>query len=404
MLILFGATGYTGRKAAHYLNAHAPEGLEWAIAGRNEEKLASLLAELGPTCTAKTIVADTTSLDSIEAMVAQATVVISTAGPFALYGTPLVATCARAGVHYADITGETPWVRDMIDAHHDEASVSGARIVPCCGVDSIPSDIGAWFVARHINEELGLACREVRCVFKMKGGVSGGTIASALNMGASGETRRLADPLLLNPDGARTSELRARSRDQRSPQFDDDLGIWTTPFVMAVVNTRMVRRSAALFAEYGEGFGDGFIYNESMYARSRFRAAAIAAGLGGFAAANLSAPGRALIKAIGPDPGEGPSDAQLDAGFLHCQYVGIAEDGQVACADLRADGDPGYKVTVMTLCQAGLTLALDGDKMPGAPGRGGVLTSATALGEPYLARMRSAGLTLEVRAEETVEA
>ena len=398
MLTLFGATGYTGRKAAHYLNANVPDGLEWAIAGRNADKLAALQAELGPESRAKVIVADSSSPSEIDAMVGQSTVVISTAGPFALYGTPLVAACARAGVHYADITGETPWVRDMIDAHHEEAQSSGARIVPFCGVDSVPSDIGAWFVARHINESLGLECREVRCVFKMKGGVSGGTIASALNMGAAGETRRLADPVLLNPKAARTSELRGRSKDQRKPRFDADLQVWTAPFVMGAVNTRVTRRSAALFSEYGESFGNDFIYNESMYARSRFQASMVAAGLGGFAAANLSAPGRALIKAVAPSPGEGPSDAELDAGFLHCQYVGVASDGTIVRADLKADGDPGYKVTVMTLCEAGLTLALDGERLPGSPNRAGVLTSATGLGQPYLERMESTGLTLEIRA------
>lgn len=397
MLVLFGATGYTGRKAAHYLNTRVPANLPWAIAGRNADKLAALREELGADCRATTIVADAASVESVDAMVAQATVVVTTAGPFALYGSNLVAACARRGVHYADITGETPWVRDMIDAHHEEARQSGAKIVPFCGVDSVPSDMGAWFVARHINDELSSQCRAVRCVFKMKAGVSGGTIASALNMGASGETRRLADPLLLNPDGARTQELSARSKDQRSVSFDADLGLWTAPFVMGAVNTRVVRRSAALLDDWGSGYGEGFVYNESMYTRSRFAGSAMAMGLAGFAAATLSAPGRALVRTVAPKPGEGPSDAELDAGFLHCQYVGVPAEGEVVVADLRADGDPGYKVTVMMLCEAGLTLALDDDELPGGAERAGVLTTATALGAPYLARMRDAGLSLTIR-------
>lgn len=397
MLVLFGATGYTGRKAAHYLNQRVPDELPWAIAGRNAAKLDALLTELGPSCRASTLVADAESEASIEAMVDGASVVITTAGPFALYGSRLLAACARRGVHYADITGETPWVRDMIDTHHEHAQRTGARIVPFCGVDSVPSDIGTWFVARHINEALSTACREVRCVFKMKAGVSGGTIASALNMGASGETRRLADPVLLNPDGARTAELRRRSRDQRSARYDDALGLWTAPFVMGAVNTRVVRRSAALLDQWGEGYGDDFIYNESMYTRSRFSGSVMAMGLAGFATATVTASGRALVRVVAPKPGEGPSDAQLDAGFLHCQFVGIPAEGEPVFADLRADGDPGYKVTVMMLCEAGLTLALDGDDLPGGTARGGVLTTATALGTPYLARMRSAGMTLEIR-------
>ncbi len=396
MLILFGATGYTGRKAAHYLHANAPADLEWAIAGRNPAKLNALRDELGPDCRAESIVADASAPESVDAMVAQATVVISTAGPFALYGTPLVAACARQGVHYADITGETPWVRDMIDEYHDLAAANGARIVPFCGVDSVPSDIGSWFVARHINEQLDQGCTEVRCVFKMKGGVSGGTIASALNMGESGQTRRLADPVLLNPESSRTKELRSRSRDMAAPKFDDDLNTWTTPFVMAAVNTRVARRSAGLFSDWGASYGDGFTYHESMSAKSRWKASAIAAGLGAFAAATVSAPGRALVKAMAPKPGEGPSDEALDAGWLHCQYVGTPESGSKVFADMKADGDPGYKITVMFLCEAGLTLALDEANLPGQK-RGGVLTSATALGDAYLERMRAAGLTLEIR-------
>lgn len=397
MLVLFGATGYTGRKAAHYLHANAPADLQWAIAGRNAAKLTALRDEMGPDCRAEIIVADAEAPESIDAMVAKARVVISTAGPFALYGTPLVAACARQGVHYADITGETPWVRDMVDEFHELAATNGARIVPFCGVDSVPSDMGAWFVAKHTNDVLSEGCAEVRCVFKMKGGVSGGTIASALNMGESGQTRRLADPVLLNPKSSRTKELRGRSRDMAAPKFDSDLNVWTTPFVMAAVNTRVTRRSAGLFSDWGQSYGEGFTYHESMYAPSRWKASAIAAGLGAFAAMTVSAPGRALVKAVAPKPGEGPSDAALDAGWLHCQYVGISESGKKVFADMKADGDPGYKITIMTLCEAGLTLALDHGQLPG-DARGGVLTTATGLGEPYLNRMRAAGLTLEIRA------
>jgi short subunit dehydrogenase-like uncharacterized protein len=182
-----------------------------------------------------------------------------------------------------------------------------------------------------------------------------------------------------------------------APKFDSDLDVWTAPFVMAAVNTRVARRSAGLFAEWNEGYGEGFTYHESMYAGSRWKASAISASLGVFAAATVSAPGRALVKVIAPKPGEGPSDEACDAGWMHCQYVGTSASGKKVYADMKADGDPGYKITVMTLCEAGLTLALDEDKLPGE-NRGGVLTTATGLGQPYLDRMRAAGLTLEIRA------
>lgn len=397
MLTLFGATGYTGRFCAHYLRDHAPAELEWAIAGRNPDKLERVRAELGAAADrVRVIVADSDDPASIDAMVAQSSAVISTAGPFALYGTPLVEACVRHGVHYADITGETPWVRDMIDAYHDTAAAAGTRIVPMCGMDSVPADIGARFVVDHIRDALGQGTRAVRAAYKVKGGFSGGTIASALNMGASGQTRRLADPVLLNPDAHRTPEDRAANRDRVGVRFDEDLGWWTAPFVMAAVNTRAVRRSAALEAEWGEPYGPRFDYQESMRARSRLQAGAIAAGLGVFAALTTTPPGRALVRALAPEPGEGPSEEQLASGFLHCRYVGEAEDGTKVLAEMKAAGDPGYRVTVMMLCEAGLTLALEGPTLPGGAERGGVLTPATALGDPYVERMRRAGLELRV--------
>lgn len=397
MLVLFGATGFTGKKAAAYLRDHAPEGLAWAIAARNPAKLQEVHDELGLVDVPQ-IVADSGDPASIDAMVAQASVVISTVGPFAKYGTPLVEACVRHGVHYADITGETPWVRDLIDAFHEDAAAVGARIVPCCGFDSVPSDIGAMFVADHIREALRQGTTQVRCAYTIKGGISGGTVASALNMGESGENRRLADPLLLNPDSHRSRDERSRNRDQFKASYDDALRTWTTPFIMAAVNTRVVRRSAALRDLEGAPYGPGFRYSESMRASSRLKAVGMAAGVGVFAALTTNRPGRALIERIAPDPGEGPGEEALENGFLRGRYVGVAEDGSHVFAELMAKGDPGYKVTITFLCEAGLAMALDESELPGGEGRGGVLTPATGLGHRYLERLRAQGITLEVRA------
>lgn len=397
MLTLYGATGYTGRKCAHYLRDNAPDSLEWAIAGRNPDKLAEVHAELGDARDRVAMIqADSSDPESIDAMAARSSVVVSTVGPFALYGTPVVEACVRHGVHYCDITGETPWVRDMIDAHHAEASAAGTRIVPMCGFDSIPSDIGTKYVVDHIRSVLGQGTRSVRCGFKIKGGFSGGTIASALNMGAAGETRRLADPVLLNPESHRTSEHRAANKDRMGVAYDEDLERWSGPFMMAAVNTRVVRRSAALADLFGEPYGDGFGYQEAMLAKSRLQATGMALGLGAFAALTANAIGRKILAKVTPDPGSGPDEEQLAAGFMHCMYVATAEDGTTVKAEMKADGDPGYRVTVMMLCEAGLALALDIDELPGAPSRGGVLTPATALGAPYLERMRAAGLTMRI--------
>ncbi len=397
MLTLFGATGYTGRMAALYLRDNAPDDLEWAIAARNPTKLAAVHAELGERgAKVKTIIADSSDPASIDAMVAQSTVIVTTAGPFALYGTPVVEACVRHGVHYCDITGESPWVRDMIDAHHEAAAASGTRIVPFCGMDSVPSDIGAMFVVDHIREELGQGTREVRCGVKFKGGVSGGTIASAINMGAQGETRRLGDPVLLNPKSHRSDAARKANRDAFKPYYDDALGAWTAPFAMAPVNTRVVRRSAALDDLADESWGPDFRYFECMRVSSRAKALMIAGGMGAFAAMLSNAPGRAVLGKLMPNPGQGPDEAALASGFMNYAFVGVAEDGSHVMADMKAQGDPGYRVTIMLLCEAGLALALS-DDLPGGPERGGVLTPATALGKPYLQRLRAGGLTMEVR-------
>lgn len=401
MLTLFGATGYTGRMAALYLRDHAPDDLEWAIAARNPDKLAKVHAELGDAgARVKQIIADSADAASLDAMVAASSVVISTVGPYAKYGSLLVETCVRHGVHYCDITGETPWARDMIDAHHEDAAANGTRIVSFCGMDSVPSDIGAMFVVNAIRESLGQRTREVRCAFKFKGGVSGGTIASAINMNEAGEGRRLADPVLLNPEPQRTKAKRKANPDGFKPFYDDALGNWAAPFAMAPVNTRVVRRSAALSAAQGEPWGPddaiGFKYSEYMRAKSRLQGYGVAAGMSVFVGLLTNKPGRKIIEKVAPSPGEGPGEEALENGFLTCRYVGIAEDGSHLFARLHAQGDPGYRITIMTLCEAGLAMAVDNASLPGGPSFGGVLTPATALGEPYLERLRAQGLTLEV--------
>ncbi|MCB9520884.1 MAG: saccharopine dehydrogenase NADP-binding domain-containing protein [Myxococcales bacterium] len=397
MITLFGATGFTGRYTALYLRDHAPEGLSWAIAARSDAKLRAIRDELGARAgDVETIVADVSDPVTIEAMVARSKVVISTVGPYALYGTPVVDACVRHGVDYVDLTGETPWMRDMIDAYHGAAAARGTRIVPACGMDSVPSDIGAMFAARELRERTGQGCREVRCVFRVKGGVSGGTLASALNMGEAGETRRLADPVLLDREADRTAEARKQNRDQVAPRYDADLETWTAPFVMGPVNTRVVRRSQSLLRSWGEGYGDGFRYSESLRTSSRAMASAGAAGMGVLAALTASSVGRAVLRRVGPSPGQGPSPEALDAGFLDCRYVAVGDRGARLFARLRAQGDPGYKVTITMLAEAGLALAVDRESLPGGSARGGMLTPATALGAPYLERLCRAGISLDV--------
>ncbi len=248
-VVLYGATGFVGRQTVAYFAAHAPRGLRWALAGRSAERLERVREACGPGAAgAGIVVADALDAGALDALAARTRVVASTAGPFALYGDGLVDACVAHRTHYVDITGETPWVRRLIDRHHARAAADATRIVPCCGFDSVPSDLGAWLVASAIRSRFGEPCVEVRASFSMRGGVNGGTLASALNLMDAGDAGRLADPFLLNPPGT-APRGGARHADPTLPVHDPDFDAWLGPFVMGPVNTRVVRRSAALLAQ-----------------------------------------------------------------------------------------------------------------------------------------------------------
>ena len=276
-LVLYGATGFTGSQGARVLAAHRDRPhFRYAIAGRNREKLEALRDAIalevesdgapehyaGPD---GVLVADAKDADAIDAMVANARAVATTAGPFWEYGNELVRSCVEQGVDYVDITGETPWIRGVIDRFHDHAEEQGTRIVPCCGYDSVPSDLGTWFAADQLQQRTGETCVEVRAFHRGKGGINGGTVASLLNLQKLGKTSELDDPYLLNPEGlkpaADSGEAR-RDRDPAVPYYESRLRAWAAPFFMGPINTRVVRRSQALLQEFGEGYGPGFRYQE----------------------------------------------------------------------------------------------------------------------------------------------
>ncbi|MCO4746714.1 MAG: saccharopine dehydrogenase NADP-binding domain-containing protein [Proteobacteria bacterium] len=371
-LVLFGATGFTGVQAAHLFDVEA-RGMSWAIAGRNRDKLESLKAELDSDV--GVIVADGRDAAAMSELAASTRVVCSTAGPFALYSDALVAACVLHKAHYCDITGETPWVRRLIDAHHDKAEADGTKIVPMCGFDSVPSDLGAWLVA-HTLRERDEQTTTVRAAFKMKAGLNGGTLASALTSSVHESPRAFIDPILLHPADLRTPAERDRHQDDRKMAYDEALGVVTAPFVMAAVNTRVVRRSNALLSEEGHGYGDSFSYQEFLGVKSRRQAWLVAAGLGSLAGLLATPPGRWLLKRFGPDPGEGPSDEQMDGGYTSAVHVGVGSKGTVVKAKLTYPGDPGNRATLRFLVSAALLLC-DADKLPK---RAGVLTPATAFG------------------------
>ncbi|TDP63253.1 saccharopine dehydrogenase family protein [Roseateles toxinivorans] len=400
-VVLYGASGFVGRQTVAYFAEHAPTGLRWALAGRDEVKLRQVREACGPgAAAAGLIVADAQDAAALNALAAQTRVVLSTAGPFALHGSALVAACVEQRTHYVDITGETPWVRGLIDRHHDRAARDGTRIIPCCGFDSVPSDLGAWLVAHAIQLRFGESCVSVKACHALRGGLNGGTLASALNMMDEGQSKLFAQPFLLNPEGS-APPAAAGQGDPIAPYHDADFGAWLGPFVMGPINTRVVRRSAALLAASGDtAYAADFSYQEYLrYGKgpaAALTAGGVTLGLGvGMAALRLP-PLRALARRLGPGPGSGPSERSMDGGSFRCELIGRSVGGHRLRGRVAGQGDPGNRATTRFVCEAALALALDGADLPGGAMYGGVLTPASGLGEVLARRLRAAGMTLEV--------
>lgn len=383
-IVLFGASGFTGRLVADYLRRFAPAGTRIALAGRNEAKLKSLGFDF------PVVLADSGDAASLQALAEQTRVVCTTVGPYAKYGLPLVEACAKAGTHCCDLTGETQFMRASIDAWHETAKQSGARIVHTCGFDSIPSDLGV----QALHEVLGPMKRATYAVMTLKGGISGGTIDSMLTMLQQGEgdralRRMVADPYSLSPDRSKEPDL-GKQPDFFSFHFDDFVGKWVAPFVMASVNTRVVRRSNALL-DYA--WGKQFKYAEVSAMKNAAQAAIFTGGLGAFMSALVFKPTRGLVMKALPKPGEGPSEETREKGRLKVHVFGESETGQRKTLVITGEGDPGYKLTSLILGQAALCLALDEEKLPKVAG---VLTPATAMGRVLRERLVAAGMKFDV--------
>ena len=407
-VVLYGATGFVGKQTVAYFAAldqnrpRASKALSWALAGRSADKLEAVKAACGPGAKkAGIVVADAQDAEALEAMASSCTVVLSTAGPFALYGSELVAACVKHGTHYVDITGETPWVHDMIKAHHADAQKNGTRIIPFCGFDSVPSDLGSWLVAQTMLEKYGEPCESVKASFSLRGGVNGGTLASMFNFMGSGKAKMMANPFLLNPTTAKVPAVGAHL-DPIAPVYDLDFKAWLGPFFMGPINTRVVRRSAALLAPAkgrSNGYSKDFHYQEYL----RFgagpvagaAAAVVSAGMLAGATSMKLAPVRRLASRLAPGPGTGPSEAAMDGGSFRCELVGKSAAGHVVRGRVADKGDPGNRATTKMVCEAALALALQLDELPGGNTAGGVLTPAVGLGAVLVERLLLAGMTFE---------
>ncbi|MDQ3037626.1 MAG: saccharopine dehydrogenase NADP-binding domain-containing protein [Myxococcota bacterium] len=407
-VVLFGATGFTGALVAEYLaRHHAGSGARIALAGRDRAKLEKVRESLRPIDARAAewplLVADAHDEAALGAIAEHAEVVCTTVGPYAKYGGPLVAACVRNGTDYCDLTGEVQFIARMIAAHHDDALRSGARIVHCCGFDSIPSDLGTLMLQEAMRERHGGHLQEVKFFAgESRGGASGGTIASMLHLveesGRDREVRRImADPYALVPREARGQD----GADQLGVRFDRELGMWTAPFVMAAINTRVVRRSNYLMDQrYGRDFRYSEVMSTGRGPKGALTATAITAGLGAFLAGVSVSPLRSLIAKRLPKPGEGPDREARERGFFVVRLIGTgrAADGREITLRGRVEGkaDPGYGETAKMLSESALCLALDGASLD-APG--GIRTPASTMGMRLVDRLRAAGMVFTV--EET---
>lgn len=379
-VIMYGATGYTGRLVAEYLAQNYAGDLRWAMAGRSADKLAAVRDEIGAPADTPLIVADADDPQSLADMVARGKCVATTVGPYQLYGEALLAACAEAGTDYVDLCGEPAWMRKMIDAYEDKAKESGARIVFSCGFDSIPFDLGIWFVQQAAKEEFGAPASRVRGrVRGMQGTFSGGTAASLKATMAAAAKDPEVVKLLLNPFSLTPGFQGADQPPGNTVDYEADIDSWVAPFIMAAINTRNVHRTNFLL---GHSYGEDFVYDEMVLTGP---------GAAGEAAAKAVAGDNSLASEDGPKPGEGPSKEEREAGFYDVLFIAEDGDGNTVTAGVTGDKDPGYGSTSKMIAESAICLVRD---VPNAPG--GIFTPAAVMADPLIRRLEAnAGLTFK---------
>lgn len=397
-LVLVGATGFVGRLTAERIARHAPVGLRVGLAGRSPQKLADLRASLGGAASQWPLLTlDLLDDVAVADLATRTRVVVTTAGPYLRYGVPLVIACARAGTHYADLTGETLFVRRSIDAAHQLAVDSGARIVHSCGFDSIPSDLGVGLAAeRAAHDGAGPLTAAVLHVRSLRGGVSGGTIDSLRQQILETEDDPAGRRLLGDPQ-ALVDEVADRpygtGRGWRLPVVkDEQSGGWQTPFVMASYNRQIVHRSNALTGwSYGRDLSYREVVDTGRGPLGLVTATGLAVGTGALTAGMAFGPTRQLLGRLLPDPGEGPSERVRKTGRFRMEVRAETTSGSRYGATVAAAHDPGYDGTAVMLAQSGLALAEGA-----ALGPAGVVTPMVALGAVLPGRLRGQGFEVDV--------
>ena len=393
-IVIWGATGFTGRLVAEYVfNKYGVNNdLKWAMAARSQTKLEKVRASVADE-TVPLIIADSNDEASLNEMAKRTKVVCTTVGPYAKYGSKLVGACVSNQTNYCDLAGESQWIRKMIDEHHEAAKANGTKIVNSCGFDSIPSDMGVYFVQQEAQSQTGAPAKQINMRVKaMKGGISGGTYASMSNLmeeASKDKTilKEMFNPYSLNPkdqqDGLDQPDL-------RSVIYDETAKSWISPFVMAGINTRIVRRSHALI---DFAYGKDFQYDEAVMSGKGFSGRM--KGIGGvlpLALFALAKPGSFLKKMMDkklPKPGEGPNPEQRENGFYNLRFYSTLKNGSIALGKVTGDRDPGYGSTSKMIAESAICLAKDE-----LSDIGGILTPASAMGDALLKRLQdNAGLT-----------
>ena len=381
-IIIYGATGFTGSLGAKYMDKYSNE-FKWAIAGRNSNKLEKLQNEIPGK--PEIIIADANDEQALLKLTASTKVVASYAGPFNKYSNLLVKACVETGTHYVDITGEAIWVRDLIDNYHQRCIDNKIKIIPACGYDSIPSDLGTYFTAKQVNEPL----KSIFAYHNMSGGVSGGTIESAFTMRDFKSKHKMGHPFLLNPEGSYSKNQRLLSKDYFSIKKNKKLNKWVIPFVMAITNTRPVRRSAALMEAKQQSYGPDFVYNEFQMV-NKYSVALITTVSLAVLGMIIVSPFRNFLRKFFPKPGTGPNEKTRNNGWYEALFVAKTTKNQEYVYRMYGKGDPGYKSTSMFLVESAISLLNNSDN-----GEYGVLTPATGLGDDLIIRLKDQGVLFE---------
>ncbi len=398
-IVIFGATSFVGKILTGYMAQQygVNSDLKWAIAGRSKDKLLAV-AEQCKTEDIDIILADAQDETQLTAMVTQTRVLVSTVGPYALYGEPLIKVCVQNGIDYCDLTGEVQWYKRMVGKYEEQAKKTGARIVHCSGFDSLPSDLGVWFTQNIAQKNLGEMCSHIKMrVAKLKGGASGGTVASMVNIAKEASKDASLRKELKNPYSICSSGhgFSVRQDSISGAVFDKEFNIWSGPFVMAAVNTRVVHRSNALLNNV---YGDNFKYDEGMLMgkgdKGRKRARNMGWGLNVFMILAAIGPTRWILETfILPKPGQGPTPKEQLEGMFDMRFVGTTENGKTIKTKVTGDRDPGYGSTAKMLGQAAVCLAsISKDDKDG-----GFWTPASIYGDNLISRLiEHSGITFEV--------